>query len=251
MVTDKAHAGLSDPRGWVSWPAWPRRVCPGWAGGRATTSSHHSLPRAAGLALTWCDRQVRRRAFAAGRPALASSQASPCSAPWGPVGDGGSAGSVSVSLSGVGRIWRRAGGMAGSVPLGRGQLSCRASASTDLPAGGPHAPSKAHPKGRPAGLLIKKARTPCLLAEASLEGPAAAGGRPGAQAGSGDAGRASLLRLLRPRAFCQVPAGFRPRATPRGSGYLVFGNRRRPLPRSGLHLFKPPLLFLISFHDRA
>lgn len=125
-MIDKAHAGLSDPRGWVLWPAWPRRVCPGRAGGRATTSSHHSLPRAAGLALTWCDRQVRRRALAAGRPALASSQASPCSAPWGPVGDGGSAGSVSVSLSGVGRIWRRAGAMAGSIPLGRGQLSCRA-----------------------------------------------------------------------------------------------------------------------------
>lgn len=148
--------------------------------------------------------------------------------------------------SGAGRAGWRA-----QSPWVGGSSPAEPSASTDLPAGGPHAPSKAHPKGRPAGLLIKKARTPCLLAEASLEGPAAAGGRPGAQAGGGDAGRASSLRLLRPRAFCQVPAGFRPRAIPRGSGYLVFGNRRRPLPRSGLHLFKPPLLFLISFHDRA
>ena len=106
-----------------------------------------------------------------------------------------------------------------------GSSPAEPSASTDLPAGGPHAPSKAHPKGRPAGLLIKKAHTPCLLAEASLEGPGAAGGCPGAQAGGGDAGRASLLWLLRPRAVCQVPAGFSLEQSPRGQGiwYLATG----------------------------
>lgn len=84
------------------------------------------------------------------------------------------------------------------------------------------------PQGPASGVAHKRGPHSCLLAEASLEGPAAAGGAPGELRQAAVMRKGVLAPAARPRAFCQVPAGFRPRAIP-GSGYLVFGSRRRGL----------------------
>lgn len=163
------------------------------------------------------------------RPALASSQASPCSAPWGPVGDGGSAGKRLRVPFRCGQDLAPGGRDGGAQdPLGSGGSSpAEPSASTDLPAGGPHAPSKAHPKGRPAGLLIRRpalllAGRPAWKIPQQLVGA-------GAQAGGGDAGRASRSGCCVLGPSARFPPASGPEQSP-GVRVSGVGSRRKTLP---------------------
>lgn len=138
LVIDKAHAGLSGPGMGVR-PAWPQ----GWPR-MSRGSGHHpriTTPQSGGPQAWPVTGRCGDVFSLQGAPALASSQASPCSALgdlWVTVGQPAASPCPFQVWAGSGA--GRAGWRAQSPWVG-GSSPAEPSASTDLPAGGPHAPS--------------------------------------------------------------------------------------------------------------